>query len=315
MERMEIKMFRGKVKVDRFLQERVQYESPEFPIISRADVFDEFIDGEFSCHWHEDIEFTIVVQGEVEFRIHQASKEQQIKILKAGDGAFINAKTMHSARQVVPESIAYYFVIPARIFQMQASDLIYRKYVLPVIERPVAGLYLEKENPADWELLDVLGRFFRVRESEEWELEIMENLCAVWRSLWKRLNQVKEEGSPSLARKRQEYRVRKMLEYIHENFGRNISVEDMAEVIHVSKSECFRSLQNIVGKAPAEYLIQYRLTQASRMLAETDMSIAEVGMAAGFQSPSYFGKMFRDRQGISPGKYRKLHRQREGYPQ
>ena len=82
-------MFRGKVKVDRFLQERVQYESPEFPIISRADVFDEFIDGEFSCHWHEDIEFTIVVQGEVEFRIHQASKEQQIKILKAGDGAFI----------------------------------------------------------------------------------------------------------------------------------------------------------------------------------------------------------------------------------
>ena len=139
-------MFRGKVKVDRFLQERVQYESPEFPIISRADVFDEFIDGEFSCHWHEDIEFTIVVQGEVEFRIHQASKEQQIKILKAGDGAFINAKTMHSARQVVPESIAYYFVIPARIFQMQASDLIYRKYVLPVIERPVAGLYLEKRK-------------------------------------------------------------------------------------------------------------------------------------------------------------------------
>ena len=187
--------------------------------------------------------------------------------------------------------------------------------MLPVIERPVAGLYLEKENPADWELLDVLGRFFRVRESEEWELEIMESLCAVWRSLWKRLNQVKEEGSPSLARKRQEYRVRKMLEYIHENFGRNISVEDMAEVIHVSKSECFRSFQNIVGKAPAEYLIQYRLTQASRMLAETDMSIAEVGMAAGFQSPSYFGKMFRDRQGISPGKYRKLHRQREGYPQ
>ena len=146
MERMEIKMFRGKVKVDRFLQERVQYESPEFPIISRADVFDEFIDGEFSCHWHEDIEF----------RIHQASKEQQIKILKAGDGAFINAKTMHSARQVVPESIAYYFVIPARIFQMQASDLIYRKYVLPVIERPVAGLCLEKENPAHCQLLDVL---------------------------------------------------------------------------------------------------------------------------------------------------------------
>ena len=305
-------MFRGKVEVDRFLQERVRYESSGFPIISKADIFDEFIDGEFSCHWHEDIEFTIVVQGEVEFRIHQASKEQQIKILKAGDGAFINAKTMHSARQIVPESIAYYFVIPARIFQMQASDLLYRKYVLPVIERPVAGLYLEKENPADWELLNVLERFFKIRESEEWELEIMEHLCAIWRSLWRRLNQVKEERSLSPSRKRQEYRVRKMLEYIHENFGKNISVEDMADVVHVSKSECFRSFQNIVGKAPAEYVIQYRLAQASKMLSETDLSIAEVGRAAGFQSPSYFGKIFRDRQGVSPGKYRKLHRQREG---
>lgn len=303
-------MFKGKVEVDQELQEKIRYESSEFPIINRADVFDEFIDGEFSCHWHEDIEFTIVVQGEVEFRIHQASKEQQIKILKAGDGAFINAKTMHSARQTVPHSIAYYFVIPAWIFQMQASDLIYQKYVLPILQRPVAGLYLEKDNPADWELLDALGRFFRIRQSKEWELEIMENLCAIWRSLWKRMHQVKEERHLSSARKRQEYRVRKMLEYIHDNFDRNISVEDMAAAVHISKSECFRSFQNIVCKAPADYLIQYRLAQASRMLAQTDMSIAEVGLKSGFQSSCYFGKMFRDRKGITPGRYRKLYGQK-----
>lgn len=304
-------MFQGKVEVDQWFQEKIRYESSGFPIINRADVFDEFIDGEFSCHWHEDIEFTIVVQGEVEFRIHQASKERQIKILKAGDGAFINAKTMHSARQTVPHSIAYYFVIPARIFQMQASDLIYRKYVLPILQRPVAGLYLEKENPADWEILEALGKFFRIGYSQEWELEIMENLCAVWRSLWKRMNQVEEEHTLSIARKRQEYRVRKMLEYIHDNFGGNISVEDMADAVHVSKSECFRSFQNIVCKAPTDYLIQYRLTQASRMLVETDMSIAEIGIKAGFQSSSYFGKIFRERKGITPGRYRKLYGQKE----
>lgn len=57
-----------------------------------------------------------------------------------------------------------------------------------------------------------------------------------------------------------------------------------------------------------EYLKEYRLRQAKRLLLETGDSILEICMQVGFESPSYFIQQFRFLYGMTPGEYRKQER-------
>ena len=54
-----------------------------------------------------------------------------------------------------------------------------------------------------------------------------------------------------------------------------------------------------------EYLTRRRLQEAKRLLTETDIPVAEIGMQTGFSDPGYFSTVFRKYEGVSPIEYRK----------
>ena len=53
-----------------------------------------------------------------------------------------------------------------------------------------------------------------------------------------------------------------------------------------------------------EYLANYRMRQAKRLLANPTMAVADVAVAVGFSDPSYFTRVFRRQEGVSPSEYR-----------
>jgi two-component system response regulator YesN len=53
-----------------------------------------------------------------------------------------------------------------------------------------------------------------------------------------------------------------------------------------------------------DYLTSYRLSQAKRLLANPDMPVTDVAAAVGFDDPSYFTRVFRREEGLSPSEYR-----------
>lgn len=61
-----------------------------------------------------------------------------------------------------------------------------------------------------------------------------------------------------------------------------------------------------IRKPPVEYLMDYRLDMAKKLLKETKLSVTEVGLQTGFSSSAYFGKVFREKTGITPAKYRRI---------
>ena len=296
------------LNLNRGLKELQMHGTLDFPCAGYAAFYTDNPEDTIPWHWHEEMELVYAAEGSMEVRIPSSSF-----CVRKGDLFAINSNTLHFASSL-EGCLLHSLVFSPSLVTGTDNSVFAKKYVHPLLSCPSFSGFLFPSSKYPEIIRDFCAAFeVMKKEPPGFEFIVREKLSCICFFLSQKF---KEEMVISSSTSGQnDLRIKKMLEYIHENFGRNISVEDMAEVIHVSKSECFRSFQNIVGKAPAEYLIQYRLTQASRMLAETDMSIAEVGMAAGFQSPSYFGKMFRDRQGISPGKYRKLHRQREGYPQ
>ena len=93
--------------------------------------------------------------------------------------------------------------------------------------------------------------------------------------------------------------------YIETNYSYPITVEEIASYVGISRSHLFRSFQNYMNRSPKEYLTEYRIKQACRLLRETDLSVSAIANSVGFENNLYFSKAFRKQKGESPSEYRK----------
>ena len=77
-------------------------------------------------------------------------------------------------------------------------------------------------------------------------------------------------------------------------------LERIASYVGISRSHLFRSFQNYMNRSPKEYLTEYRIKQACRLLRETDLSVSAIAYSVGFENNLYFSKAFRKQKGESP---------------
>lgn len=96
-------------------------------------------------------------------------------------------------------------------------------------------------------------------------------------------------------------RLQKMLMYIYEHYGETVTLEEIANAAHISRSEAGRCFQTYLRCSPIEALIQYRLQTARRMLSEKTHTLQEISAACGFNSVNYFSRQFKKAYGVTPG--------------
>ena len=80
----------------------------------------------------------------------------------------------------------------------------------------------------------------------------------------------------------------------------DISVDDLAAEMNLSRVQLYRKVKAITGASPIELLRTARLNRAYQMLLTTDKNISEVAYGVGFTAPSYFTKCFKEEFGVSP---------------
>ena len=85
----------------------------------------------------------------------------------------------------------------------------------------------------------------------------------------------------------------------------DVSVEDLAVDMNLSRVQLYRKVKAISGSSPVELLRTARLNRAYQLLLTTDKSVSEVAYAVGFTAPSYFTKCFKEEYGVVPGDVRK----------
>jgi AraC family transcriptional regulator len=93
---------------------------------------------------------------------------------------------------------------------------------------------------------------------------------------------------------------------MHDNFSRELSLGEIAAAAYLSEYHFARLFKRITGVTPNAYLASLRIDHARRLLAETDLSVAEIGERVGYQSPSHFGKVFRHLTDTTPTAFREL---------
>lgn len=107
-----------------------------------------------------------------------------------------------------------------------------------------------------------------------------------------------------LRRQAQTGRLRRVFEHLNQNYTEQISLPAMATMAGLSQPRFNRVFKNSAGMTLREYLSHMRLTQAGRLLRETDRSIGEIAAELGFSDQSHFDRRFRRHYGRTPRQFR-----------
>ena len=86
---------------------------------------------------------------------------------------------------------------------------------------------------------------------------------------------------------------------------KKIGIDDITKQILMSKYHFLRLFKAYSGVSPYEYLINYRITNAKRLLKETEMSISEICNCVGFSDTNNFIRSFKRITGTTPGSFRR----------
>lgn len=247
-------------------------------------------------HWHEDLQFIYVIDGEVEI----VTLSERVPLRK-GEGGFINRNVVHLVRDV---SACHYksFIFPERFLKFYPGSPAERMVdkIVGRSEFPLAAIRGGGDNQTVLRALRKL-MLLEERKDDAYPYEVLCTLCGLWLTFSKtvtlpempRLNHTSEE------------RVSAFLRYIALHYSEDISLDSLAASANVSKSECLRCFKAVMNTTPYRYLTEYRLSKAAGLLRQTDEPVTTIAGKVGFSHLSHFGKCFREKTGLSPSNYRK----------
>ena len=96
--------------------------------------------------------------------------------------------------------------------------------------------------------------------------------------------------------------------YMKDNYARNITVTELAEMTGYSVSHFRRLFVKNYGMPPQEYIFQYKVQKAKELLVgEPEKSVEEIADLLGLYNAAHFCKMFKKKTGCSPGEYREKY--------
>ena len=99
-------------------------------------------------------------------------------------------------------------------------------------------------------------------------------------------------------------RLLKVIDYVKENVGKVIETETLANMVCLTKSHLERLFREKLGTSPLQYILRTKIQCAQRLLMTTNYSIQVIAHEVGFDDPSYFIRVFRQKIGFTPQDYR-----------
>lgn len=247
-------------------------------------------------HWHEDLQFIYVIDGEIE-----VVTLSDCILLRQGEGVFINKNVVHLVREV---NTCHYnsFIFPDRFLKFYPGSPAERM-VDKIVGRPELPLVAICDREENQEVLQALRRLtlLEERKNETYSYEVLCTLC----SLWLAFNRTVTFAEKHRLNRTSEERVSVFLQYIALHYSEDLSLDTIATSANVSKSEALRCFKTVLHTTPYQYLTEYRLSKAAELLRQTNEPITTIADKVGFGHLSHFGKCFREKTGLSPSEYRK----------
>lgn len=159
--------------------------------------------------------------------------------------------------------------------------------------------YLLFNNPS---LASATHNIMRIAMDDNSQKDIMADFAL--KELLIRLMQTQARNMVEKNRSKHKSRISFVADYIRKNLHEKLSVDSIAKLAYVSKSNFFKMFKDELGTSPNEFILQERISRAKELLAGNN-SIKETAYQTGFSDTNYFTRVFKQWVGVTPKNYQK----------
>ena len=286
---------------NKFHREMEEHGNDQFPFLISYERLSKYESGSFLWHWHPEIELTLIVKGEMIYTVND-----HLYHLHKGEALFGNVSSFHTGTKFDDRDCEYISITfdPKLIYGYENS-IIYRRYVEPIIQNfSLSAIHFDFSEEWHNDIIEILREIITIGQNKEasYELDILMRLQKLWKIFY-----LHNSSVPTMTAydKRNFDRIRSILSYVDNNYAMKLTLEDIAEYIHLCKSECCRLFKRYMKVSLFEFILQYRIEKSLNYLADSQYSIIEIANFVGFNDSNYYSKVFTKIKGCSPTKYRK----------
>lgn len=251
---------------------------------------------QFKWHYHPEFELTYIVKGNG-YRIVGNSYEP----FADSDLVLLGSNLPHtwsgkangdSDSDAIVIQFSSEFISP--FLELSESQLIKK-----MLENSSRGIRFDQDEKLISKIVDL---------TESQGIDRIINLISILDQLSKKQNRLIAPNTfHNVVSKKSEVRINKVCLFIQNNFQNKIYLKEIADLIYLTESNFCKFFKRATGKTYSDYLNEIRINEASRLLIQTDKTVSQIAFNCGFETLSYFNRVFLNKKGMTPSIYRKKH--------
>ncbi|MCC8043941.1 MAG: AraC family transcriptional regulator [Clostridiales bacterium] len=253
-------------------------------------------------HWHRQIEIICVDQGELVLMV-----EGETHVGQAGDIFFINPGQVHQLVLEQNNSSYFSFVFEPDWLDFKQADYVQDALLNPLKKTLGFPLKVTSEQTCHQILLRDIRSIKQIYVMQPDCYRLMIKILLYKMLLMLETNQLFVPVTPAatVTHSLTTIRIRELTDYIAAHYQERISLEQGAEIMHMSPKYFSSFFVKTFLVSFTQYINHYRVDQACVLLKTTDLPIMEIAFETGFENFSYFIRKFKEIRGCTPKEYRK----------
>ena len=243
-------------------------------------------------HWHSEMELLLVLNGSITIECEGGSH-----LLKTNDLFLINGNMAH-ATSALQDNLVLVLQIDREYFDGVCPGFGQMRFLIDTTDVP-------QPDTACHDLRVLMARLMYVITKQEegsslMALSCLNRLC---------LTLVKKYRSGTLSGKYvvdpDNERLNQIIQYISQHFSEDISISDIADALHISRSYLSRFFSQTMGVSLSKYITDIRLKKSLDMLKNTDKNVSQIAYECGFPLAKSYYSAFHKAYGTTPAKYKR----------
>lgn len=251
-------------------------------------------------HYHEEIELLHIIEG-----AGTALIGDSIKNIKSNDLLLIGSNLPHMLKsdedlahsEAITETTMIHFSPELMVSFLNLPE---NKNIVALIEKSTVGLRITGETKT--KVIKLLKTISYVQNTQRL-LQLLQILNIIAES-----NEIEFLSTSSIklfANKQDELRLNRIYHYTLNNFAKEITLQEIADVVHMAPHSFCRYFKSRTKKRYSLFLLEVKVSHACKLLTETDLSVAVISYESGFMNFSNFNRHFKSITGKTPLEYKK----------
>ena len=247
-------------------------------------------------HWHDEFEIYHLARGIADVRIGDLTYR-----LESGDSLLINGGEIHSAVNAGTSDCLYYSIVfNLSMFNSIVTDSSQRL----MNDLSISKLFVRHQPPKQEcrKKIDLLIEEMIQKLLERprgYEMYVKGSLYIIF-SLLDQNNLIIKNTEKNNRAVNYETIIKKSIDYISSHYQSTIYLDDLANLVQMSKYAFCRCFKQYTGVSPIEYTNIFRINTAYNLLLNSEQNVTDAAMNCGFDNMSYFTKTFKKYKNITP---------------